>query len=265
MRILKSWSNNDVENGRMLDVRVGDQPVHWLIFAGIAKPEWNIDDSDIQRDDVLIDLGVDVTQMLNYTATVGLATIGNSDSDFLFGTDAVTVEQTAGSRLFLRVKVALSGTSSLNRFGYQAHVKAVINDPLISGTIRWQQGIESHARNIDLFAITANQVQWQPGGLGPNLIPVPGAVVEIDAPALQQGTYEVGYRIRNIPVDTPLYVQADPVPGAFVPADGGLLQVSSVTPSDAGLVDVAGPITLTGPSFTVGGVDFVMTLQPAPR
>jgi hypothetical protein len=77
MRVLKSWSSDDVENGRMLDVRVGDPPAHWLIFAGIAKPEWNIDDSDILRDDVLIDLGVDVTQMLNYTATTALATVGN--------------------------------------------------------------------------------------------------------------------------------------------------------------------------------------------
>jgi hypothetical protein len=117
MRILKSWSSGDVENGRMLDVSVGDQSVHWLIFAGIAKPEWKTDDSDIERDEVWIDLGVDVTQVLNYTATAGLATFGNHDSDFLFGTDAVSIEQPTGKRLFLRAKVALAGESSLRSAG----------------------------------------------------------------------------------------------------------------------------------------------------
>jgi hypothetical protein len=127
------------------------------------------------------------------------------------------------------------------------------------------QGIESHARDTDLFAISANQAQWQPGGLTPDLIPIAGAQVTIAAPVLRQGIYEVAYTIRNIPIDVPLYVQALIMPGAFVPAGSGMLALSAVTPSDLPLANVAGPFNLGLGGTVVRGVDFAMTLQPAPR
>jgi hypothetical protein len=248
----------------MLDVRVGDPSVHWLIFAGIAVPEWELNDDHIQRSDVLIDLGVDVTQVLDYTATAGLATIANVDSDFIFGTDKITLEQ-RGRRLFLRVALALVGESVLHRFGFQAHVKAVIDEPLIAGTIRWKKGIEEHSRDERLFSVTANLAEWQPGSLGPNLIPIQDAQVTVDAPVLNQDTYEVPYSIRNLPIETPIYVQVNIVSDAFTVVGNGQLFVSAVTPSDLPIANVAGPVKLGQPGLIVRGIDFVMTLQAPPR
>jgi hypothetical protein len=71
---------------------------------------------DINRDEVSVDLGVDVTDVLGYTATAGLASIQNDDSSFVFATDSVRLDA-PGGRLFLRSDIAVAGdNSALHRF-----------------------------------------------------------------------------------------------------------------------------------------------------
>jgi hypothetical protein len=252
---LKQWDSNDVDSPGFLDVRLDGSTTHYLIFTGIAKPEFRIDDDgNIDREEVSVDLGVDVTDVLGYTATVGLASIQNDDSSFVFATDSVRLDS-PGGRLFLRTDIAVSGdNSAVHRFSYQAHVRAVIAEPLISGTIRWENGIESHSRPVGLFTVTANLKHQDPGQIGPSFEKV--ADGDIAAATLNGSTWEATYSIMNPPLHQDLYVIATNVEGAFVAEPGYDLLVEPA---------FSGPYNLSGSNPSATGVDFEMVATPAPR
>jgi hypothetical protein len=251
---LKQWDSNDVDSPGFLDVRLDGSATHYLIFTGIAKPAFAIDDDNINREEVSIDLGVDVTDVLGYTATVGLASIQNDDSSFVFATDSVRLEAPEG-RLFLRTDIAVAGdNSSLQRFSYQAHVRAVIAEPVITGTIRWEQGIESHSRSTGLFTVTANLKHQDPGQIGPSFEKV--ADGDVAVATLDGNIWEAKYSILNVPLHQDLYVIATNVEGAFIPAPGDNLLVEPA---------YSGPHNLSGTNPSATGVDFQMIATPAPR
>src|SRR5439155_22281359 len=91
---LDATTPNDVSSAQVLDVFVGEPPRHLLIFTGIAGPHWD-SRGDLDRERVIVKLGRTAVQRPKdgeWSATVGLSSIANSDSDFIFATDAVDVD-----------------------------------------------------------------------------------------------------------------------------------------------------------------------------
>jgi hypothetical protein len=248
---LSTAHGNEVDSVGFLDVRLDGSTTHYLIFTGIALPEFQADDDhgggadDPQREDVTIDLGVDVTKILGYTATVGLASVENDDSSFTFATDEVRLDAPDG-HLFLKVRLAVRGDGTyVHRFSYQAHVKAVIAEPIITGTIRWATGIETHDRAAGLFTVTANLMQQDPAALSPTFDWVANGWVNV---ARRVGDrWEATYTILNPPMREDLYVICSLVPGGLAATGANDLIVAP---------GFAGPINLTGANPAASGVDF---------
>ena len=87
---------------------VGDTPRQLLILSGVAIPEWR-SGGDLDRQEVVIRLGVTTTAQYNWTATVSLAAISNDDTDFLFALDSTSMDTDQDGTLRLHVAIAAQG------------------------------------------------------------------------------------------------------------------------------------------------------------
>src|SRR2546423_15717651 len=118
---LNSLNTDQVVNARTLEAFVGTPPRRLLIFTGIAMPALR-SNGQLDGQEVTIDLNErSNTRDPKYAATVGLASIYNSDSDLLFATDDVKVITGSNLELLLVCNIAVLGDYSvLNRFAYQA-------------------------------------------------------------------------------------------------------------------------------------------------
>lgn len=263
MKWLNVRNADEVSSHKMLDLFLGTPPYHLLIYTGIAIPEWD-SQSNLDREQVFVNLGqpvtpdghpITITALIGYTATVGLASIANEDSDFTFATDDVAVSLLPTNELVLVSKIAVQGEPSwLHRFSYQANVIIDANEPLISGTISWTQETASMYRNDNLFTINASTKLPAQGALiAPTKVvavgEIPGAVVE------QNGSFSVPYVIRTVPLNTPVNVNVDIQPGAF----SSLNQIF--------VSQVSGPttITLTSTHMKQSDVNFELSVYRGPH
>jgi len=111
---LSSRNANEVSSFQHLQVDLIDPTRRLHIFSGIAIPTFEIDDNDnIHRIPVVVDLGMALPDLQQSTAQVGLASISNDESEFVFATDSARVEAggTTG-QLTLTVDIALMGDDS---------------------------------------------------------------------------------------------------------------------------------------------------------
>jgi hypothetical protein len=253
--VLDANNPGHVESAKVLDVLIGIPNRHMLIFTGIAKPGWD-SQSDLDRELVVVKLGKPATALIGYTATVGLASVSNDDSDFVFATDDVTVGIDTALQLELRCNVAVQGEPSvLNRFSYQANVIVDLDEPLIAGTIRWSPDIAQANRPNHLCLIEAF-VHTDDGSLGG--VDQVVAQAEESGPASFSGArWEVPYVIRGIPLNTTLRVRASMQAGAFSPTS-----INSQLGMSPGF---SGPYTLTFQQLKATGVDFEVTGSRPPR
>lgn len=108
-----------------MDIFLGDTRTHLLIFTGIGIPNFGSVDGP-NRDTARVRLGRPVIQLPGngeWSATVGLASIGNTESDFIFATDKVGIDLDPDGILVLMCDLAVQGDKSgLNRFSYQLNV-----------------------------------------------------------------------------------------------------------------------------------------------
>src|SRR5215471_8393067 len=112
--MLSSANPNEVSSFQHLEVNLIDATRKLHIFSGIAIPSFNIDDNDnIHRDSVVVDLGIALPDLQQAAAQVGLASISNAESEFVFATDNARVDASgATGALTLTVDIALSGDKS---------------------------------------------------------------------------------------------------------------------------------------------------------
>jgi hypothetical protein len=161
----------------MFEALIGEPAVRLAIFSGIAIPEfWTNHDEETSETDIVVRLNYHVAGLDRSVVHVGLASIENDETNFLFAVTMGKLEVEPGTgELLLRVWAAILGEQTLiHRFGYQivAHVRAVA--ARISGTVIVPRGIldlsdMSQADIAGLFEITANRiehVQAPPGGRG---------------------------------------------------------------------------------------------------
>jgi hypothetical protein len=215
--VLHAHDPAHVSSPSSFEVEIGDPARQLVIFSGIAMPGFRVNhDEEPSGTEVLVKLGMVVAGVDRATAHVGLASIQNDETAFLFAADAVSVHAEEGTgELTLRVAVAAMGEHTyLHRFGYQvvAHVRRVI--ARISGTIRVPRDIldiEDWSREdlAALFAITANRVERAaPSGdmqfANDRLIPV--AFGHVDSVRGANRDNFVEYHIDGCPFTLPLIV-----------------------------------------------------------
>src|SRR5204862_5296270 len=135
---LNTKKPQQVVSERRLEAFVGTPPARLLIITGIAMPALE-SNGQLDGQEITIDLNARAnTRDPKYAATVGLASIYNSDSDLLFATDDVKVITGCNLELLLVCNIAVLGDYSvLNRFAYQATVFLEADTATIAGSIRW--------------------------------------------------------------------------------------------------------------------------------
>lgn len=251
---LDSRDPGQVASAKMIEALIGTPPRRLLIFTGVAMVNFQ-SNGQLDGQTVTIDLNArSNTPNPQFTATVGLASIYNEDSDLIFATDDVKVVVGNNLELLLVCNIAVMGDSSvLNRFSYQATVFLDANDGMIAGTIRWNPHFMIfNPPEQDLFHIEALEIQTIPGT--PTTFPtttlkfiklghtVGGVVREGSRMAIR-------YEITDVPMEVPIIVTVAQNPGAF-------LVLNSDLPFN--FVQVSGPgiIKLTQPHHSEQPVDF---------
>jgi hypothetical protein len=250
---LNSSDSNQVASARMLQAMVGSPPSRLLIFTGIARPGL-VSNGQLDGQEVTIDLNArSNTRDPQYTATVGLASIDNTDSDLIFATDDVRVVTGRDLELLLVCNIAVLGDRSvLHRFAYQATVLLEGENGIIEGTVRWDSHYMINAgSDQDLFQINAvtAQVQVGPGGSVTSTFNIvrTGATI---GPVVRQGrTMSIAYAIHDLPLGVGITVTVAAKPGAFVTVN---------TPTPLNFFQVSGPMPtlLTSGHLLEKPVDF---------
>lgn len=254
--VLHSGDTQQVSSASSFEVLVGEPSRQLLVMSGIAIPAfWTNHDEEVNRTEIVVHLGVFVARLEHATAHVGLASIANDETNFLFALDNARVELDPRSgELLLKVDAALLGEETwLHRFGYQivAHVHRVA--ARISGTIRLPRDILdiegwSTPDVASLFVISANRIeQLPPSGSGMQFVTeklIPVAHGHIERVRTDDGDAYVDYAIDSCPFNVPLRVEVELV---------GRLDLPSV-----GVGQTAGPrpVVLSASQPSATGVDF---------
>ena len=262
-RMLDSSNPNDVASPYRLEVDIDTPNRKMIIFSGIAIPEWSVfDDGDDLHDTYTVNLHYPVLAVDQYTISVGLASIGNGKTDFLFACDATELDiDSKTQELILTFSLANRGNpSALSRVSYQVVVTAVTATTQITGTIYWDKSIfnpqtPSHAVYLALFRVSADTFYTPPseGFSTEVLTPV---TVGKTLPYVETGSdYAMPYEILAAPFNIPLKVVV--IPGdAFATAPGNVLVTQISGPR---------PLTLTPAAASVAGVDFRIQHLAPPR
>ncbi len=208
-----------------ISLYVGNPPRELLIFSGVALPDWD-SRSNLDYADVVVILAGPTTRFFQYTSTVSLASITNTDSDFIFAADESSVVN-GGSGLELHVRIGVQGDMSLlSCFSY--HVQ-VLSDPItakVTGNIRWSQGLSDPteaAKHLatSMFRVAAGAMVFDPsapglGGSGGWVWAERVSTFTTEAPILAGGTWAVPYVLENVPLDEQLQVIPALLDGALV-------------------------------------------------
>lgn len=248
---------SQVSGARILDVDLGQANRRLMIFSGIAIPQWSVnDDEHTYRESCTVNLRRTVLAVDQATVSIGLASIGNDDTTFLFAADNAGLDiDPVSQELLLKVDMALQGEhTGLARFGYQVVTTVTTQSTGISGRILWNRQVFDAAGIMpndvaQMFRITANHVD--------HILPPPGSM---------QFGYDkytpLAYGVTTgFSTDHEDFVVPYEIPGApynqdlVVSVDVGSTFRSFAAPS-AGQVAGPKPVRLTVAQPGVTGVDF---------
>lgn len=257
--VLYANNSSHVSSSQFFEVEIGNPTLTLYIASGIAVPEIEIDDDDdISREEVIVKLGVNVSAIHEAVTQVGLASISNDESAFVFATDAgkLIVDPTT-TELELHVQTAIMGDdSSLSRFSYQIVVQITKVNSRISGAIivpRSLIDLKQHsATELDsMFRVRANRIETiapPPGStfIAEKLIPV--ATGKSDGVSCEHTHCFVKYVIDGCPLNIPLRVTVE--------------LSDSLGRRSAGQVAGPNPVLLTSLVPAVAGVNFGVFVDP---
>jgi hypothetical protein len=257
MPIFLSAANpNQVSSFQHLEVDTVDPTRKLHIFSGIAIPAFHIDDNDsIHRIPVVIDLNMALPDLQQAAAQVGLASISNEESEFVFAVDNARVDAAgATGALTLTADLALMGDeSSLSRFGFQVVVVAGVHATGISGRVTWARalldaGSLTSAQVASLLVVNANTIETIPGHGGNFSQTVLHPIASTIPQSLhhEREDFWVPYNFEHLPLNTPLRVTVQ-LSSAFSPG------------SSAGQVSGPFTISLFPNHLSEAGVDFVVS------
>ena len=229
MSVWDSRNPNHVLSMGNIEADLGVANRRLLVMSGIVLLGWRRDSDEVLHGEETVLLGVHARDLEQWSAYVGLASIQNSESGFVFATDWARVEldHTTGE-LILVVNTALMGEwSALHRFSYQVVATVMRVGTEITGTISWPTELyrpesEDPAIAQSVLTVTANRYESVPstgGNFGyETLTPlVPGAINQL---TVSRGQCQASYRIANPPMATDLKVTLN-VAKAFSAQDPG--------------------------------------------
>ncbi|GAA3625638.1 hypothetical protein GCM10022223_48510 [Kineosporia mesophila] len=232
-----------------------------VVLSGIANPGWEVDGDEVQRDVCRVLLRETAEQLEQATVHVGLSSVANEDTSFVFATDQATLETGPDGLLVLVTNLAVQGEpSTLQGFSYQVVLTKRVVTTEISGTISWPTAwlrppSPTPAGISGVFTILAN-LRTTTTGPGPfggeieHLVPVtPGEILSV---TIAGDTCHAIYRITEPPKNAELRVMVtqNGLPGT-------VLMASTVAGSDI--------FTLTPVFPTRTGVDFHAIAPRAPK
>ena len=224
-KVLDARDPNQVSSATVLDADLGVDNRHLLVLSGIAISGWEIDSDETALRGLRVRLATYARDLEQASPYVGLASIANDESEFVFAADSARVDLDADTgELSLYMHTALMGqTSSLNRIAYQVVATVVRVGVSISGSITWPTSLMRPASNdpsivAPHFMVVANHREMTPGdGLWApmeKLTPiVPGAILSVKVGRTE---CTATYRIDNPPMALPLKVTATVDP-SFAP------------------------------------------------
>jgi hypothetical protein len=239
-QVLDARDPNQVASATVLDADLGADNRHLLVMSGIAIYMWRIDTDELARGEVRVKLGVYARNLEHASPFVGLASIANDESEFVFATDYARVDLDPDTgELSLYVRTALQGEwSGFNRFAYQVVATIVRTGTFVQGTISWPTSLMRPPSNdpslvAPHIAVLANHHEMTSGDgiFGPmeKLTPVtPGS---IDSLTVGDDRCQVHYRIDNPPMALPLKVTVN-VGSGFAPGAGGAIVAGRVSGPD---------------------------------
>lgn len=210
--ILQATEPGHVSGASSLEVSLGSPTQQLIILSGIAAPEINVDDDEeFIENEVIVKLGTYVSALESGVSEVGLASIENDESRFVFATDMSTLEiDGETSELQLRVHTTVCGEGTkLHRFSYQVVAKVTKVASQISGTIRIPQVMVDLVNKTQeevsaMFRITANRIDQDPAGFEQPGSPV--ATGRIINRTFVGDITSLEYLIDGCPFNTPLRV-----------------------------------------------------------
>ncbi|ORA29321.1 hypothetical protein [Mycobacterium aquaticum] len=229
MGVWNSQNPNQVVSMGTIEADLGVANRWLLVMSGIVLLEWRYDSDVVLRGEERVLLGVHARDLEQWSAYVGLASIQNSESGFLFATDWARVELDPNTgELVLIVNTALMGEwSALHRFSYQVVATVVRVGTAITGTITWPTELfrpesDDPAIAQSVLTVVANRYENVPASGGnfgyENLTPlVPGAIEHLTVSADE---CQASYRIPNPPMATDLRVTLN-IAQAFSAQDPG--------------------------------------------
>ncbi len=253
---LDSNDPTQVASASKLEIDIGQPNKKMLVFSGIAIPEWDLrDDDSIHRLPATVNLRTTVLAVEQSTVSVGLASIYNGDSDFLFATDSTSLcIDSTSQELILEVDLALLGKpANLSRFGYQVVVIVTTQVTGISGTIRFTKEV------FDATVLNTNQEQQlflvsagtqtslpPPSGLSFGQIQyTPLAFGQLGGMTTSGNVIVIPYNIPGAPYNQNLVVQVQRGPSFTPPGQTNISQTAGPN-----------PVLLTTAAPSVSGVDF---------
>lgn len=231
-----------------------------LICSGIAVPEWSVhDDETIYHETAVVNLRQTVLAVEQATVHVGLASIGNGDTNFQFALDKESLAiDSMSQEMLLNVDMALMGDpSALDRFGYQVVAVVTTQATGISGAIHWARNlfdasVFSAAEVAQFFAVSAGTNVYVPPASGTGFgstVYTPRAFGVTEALAVDAGgDFVLPYGIPGAPYNTDLTVIVAIQP-PFAP--GVATHVAQGTGPN--------PVILTVTNPGISGVDFWVT------
>jgi hypothetical protein len=234
----------------VIDADLGVGGRRLVIISGIALPAWRIDSDEVHRAECKLNLRVQADNLEQSTIQVGLASIGNDDTAWIFATDQARLETAPTGDLLLVTHLALMGEpSGLARFSYQVVLTKRIVFSEITGSITWQainfapaSAIPSAvANNISVMA-HFREVTMGGGPFGgeiEHLTPAkPGEIISI---TVSGPTCRAVYRIPDPPKGRQLKVVVAPV-GFHVNPPNSIMAGPDVQGGDIVTLTPADPI-----------------------
>lgn len=220
-----------------IDVDLGVGGRRLIVTSGIVLLGWQYDSDETWRGHETVWLDVFAHDLEQWSAFVGLASIANDESGFVFAVDSATVRMDAASgELILEINDALMGeSSSLNRISYQVVATVVRTTTGISGKISWptalwKPGSSDPGEAQQQLTVVANryEVVKPPGGFAyTKLTPIaPGLIESLQVTETQ---CVATYRIPNPPMGVDLQVTVTAGADFHAPAGVGVGQVSGPT------------------------------------
>ena len=252
---------NLVASASSITADLGTPNRKMLICSGIAIPGFNTYEDDyIAKDTAVVNLRQTVLAVEQATVTVGLASIGNGNTNFQFAIDQASLQIDPTSQdLLLSVDMALMGNpSALDRFAYQ--VVAIVTTQItgISGTISWPKSLYD-ASGLSSGAI-AGLFQVYAG------TPVPFPGPGLGGPTYVNRSYGTTGALQQ---NADGFVLPYSIPGALYGVDLVVqVQPSGFHPSkQTSIRQISGPteFVLTVSEPGVSGVDFQITAASVPR